>query len=356
VGYPLILVLLRAVIRRPVEKRAVEPSVSLLVAAHNEEAVIEAKIRNALALEYPSDRLEIVIASDGSTDRTAEIVRSLADGHRIRLLEFETNRGKLAVLNDSVPQLRSEIVAFSDASSMLDRHAIRNLVENFADPKVGAVSGVYRVENKNEARLGNQEDAYWKYETFLKSQEAALASVLGAHGSLYAIRRLLYPFPKPGTINDDYVIPVRIVGRGYRVAYEPGAVAYEEASEMAGFARRVRIMTGNVRQLREIRALVWPPRILELFFVFSHKVGRLIVPPAAFALAISNVFLLGSAFYAWSAALQIAFYSVAVFGAFFHRSPRVLRLPCYFCMLNAAAVFGIYHALRSNEVAWRASK
>ncbi|MGC1647420.1 MAG: glycosyltransferase, partial [Candidatus Sulfotelmatobacter sp.] len=189
IGYPILLWGLQAIFRSTPLQQPVEPSVSLLVAAYNEAAVIADKIRNTLALDYRVDNLEVVIASDGSKDATAEIVRSFAEGEaagRVRLLDFDENRGKMAVLNDAVRELRGDIVAFSDASSMLSVDSIRRLVQNFSDPRVGAASGVYRLLKKDQARLGAQEDLYWNYETFLKVQEARLGAFTGAHGSLYA--------------------------------------------------------------------------------------------------------------------------------------------------------------------------
>ena len=353
-GYPIVLRLLRLVIKRPVRRAPIEPFVSILVPAYNEADVIAEKIRNVLAIDYPAESYELAVACDGPSDGTADIVRSMADGHRVRAFVFEKNRGKLHVLNDVLPQLRGEIVAFSDASSMLERDAVRRLVSSFADPEVGAVSGVYRVRKKDAAHLGRQEDFYWKYETFLKSQEAALGSILGAHGSLYAIRKALYPFPDPRTINDDYVIPLRIVQQGYRVAYEPAAVAQEEAHEMGGFSRRVRIMAGNLEQLRELRPLLWPFRPLMLFFFLSHKVARLVVPAALIAAALANVALLASPVYRTIGVLQLVFYILVVIGALFPLHPKVLRLPYYFCMINAAAFIGMYYALRGGRaLAWK---
>lgn len=349
VGYPMLLVALRAVIRRPVARGPIEPFVSIVVPAYNEAHVIADKIRNVLSIEYPSDRYELIVACDGPKDATPEIVRSLSDGLRVRAFVFEQNRGKLHVLNDVVPQLTGEIVAFSDASSMLEPQAIRRLMANFADERVGAASGVYRVQKKDQAHLGRQEDFYWKYETFLKKQEAALGSILGAHGSLYAIRRELYPFPRPDTINDDYVIPLRVVQRGYRVGYEPGAVAYEEAHEMGGFGRRVRIMAGNVQQLKEIGPLLFPPRPLLLFFFLSHKAARLLVPAAVVIAAIANLFLLGQPLYRALMALQVLFYALVAVGGVWQLRPKVLRLPYYFCMINAAVLVGAYHVLRGRQ-------
>ncbi|MEN6536794.1 MAG: glycosyltransferase family 2 protein [Bryobacteraceae bacterium] len=354
VGYYLLVTLIALISPRPVRKAPIEPSVSILVAAFNEAHVIEAKIRNALALDYPADRLEIVIASDGSTDGTSELAARFTGDPRVRVLNYPVNRGKLAVLNDTVPRLHGEIVVFSDAAAMLDPSALRSLIANFADPEVGAVSGLYGVVNHDSVQIGAQEDFYWKYETFLKQQEAAIGSILGAHGALYAVRKELYPFPALGTINDDFVIPIRIVGRGYRVAYEPSAVALEEAHEMGGFSRRARIMAGNFEQLRELKELLRPPRWLVLFTFLSHKGGRLVVPLCMVGMAAANLALLGKMFYAWLGAFHGAFYVAAVLGGFVKLRPKLLRLPYYFCMLNAAVFAGIYYAtLGRRHMAWK---
>jgi cellulose synthase/poly-beta-1,6-N-acetylglucosamine synthase-like glycosyltransferase len=355
-GYPALLYALTRVFRRPVRKAPITPHVSLLVAAYNEAEVIATKVRNTLALDYPADRLEVVIASDGSTDGTADVaarvVHELDAEDRVHVIDYPQNRGKLAVLNDTVPGLRGDIVAFSDASSMLKPDAMRALVASFADERVGAVSGVYRVERAEHASLGGQEGFYWVYETFLKTQEAALGSILGGHGSLYAIRKPLYPFPPPGTINDDYVIPVRVVQQGFRVAYEPAAVAWEEAHEMGGFSRRVRIMAGNIQQLRELPAFLDPVRPLELFFFLSHKAGRIVVPFALLIAFVANLFLLDVPLYRVLFALQLGFYGLALAGAML-RLPRLLRLPYYFAMINAAAFLALPHAMGSGRLTWR---
>ncbi|HVB57346.1 MAG TPA: glycosyltransferase, partial [Candidatus Acidoferrales bacterium] len=175
VGYPIALLFLRIFIHRSVRKSPIEPYVTLVVPAYNESRVIEAKIRNAASLDYPVNKLEVLIASDGSSDDTVEVARRLSDGRRIRVLAFPQNRGKISVLNDAVREARGEIIVFSDASAILKSDSIRQLVANFADPKVGAVSGIYRIRHASEARLGSQEEIYWRYETFLKIQESSLA-------------------------------------------------------------------------------------------------------------------------------------------------------------------------------------
>ena len=352
--FPALLVFMRRVMARPPRKAPIEPTVSMLVAAYNEEDVIAAKLENALAVDYPADRMETVVASDGSTDATNTIAARYDDGKRIRLLAYPTNRGKLATMNDAIQQLTGEIVVFSDASSMVTPESIRILVSNFADPSVGAVSGAYLVRNPGQSALGKQEDFYWRFETSLKAAEADVSSTLGAHGSLYAIRRELYPFPERGVINDDFVIPMRIVGRGYRAVYEPDAVAVEEAHEMEGFRRRVRIASGNIQQLRELPRLLVPPRFLPLFFFLSHKVARLLVPPAMLACLVANLFLLGTPLYRILFAGQVAFYVLALGGAAFALRPRVLRLPYYFSMVNAGLIVALFEgAVRRRPVAWR---
>lgn len=353
-GYPIVLLFLRLFIHRRVRKNPIEPYVTLVVPAYNESRVIGAKIRNASSLDYPMNKLEVIIASDGSSDDTVEAAQRLSDGDRIRVLAFSQNRGKISVLNDATREARGEIIVFSDASAILESDSIRQLVANFADPEVGAVSGIYRVQHASETRLGPQEEIYWKYETFLKIQESSLASVLGGHGQILGVRKTLYPYPAPGTINDDYVIPIRILASGSRVVYEPKAAAFEEASEMGGFQRRVRIMAGNIQQLREIKGLLWPPRVLPLFFFLSHKVLRSVVPFFLVSLAVWNSFLLHGRFYQLTGCFQWIFYGLALVGSRWKLKPRGLRLPYYFCLVNAAYLWSVCQSFQGRrKVRWK---
>lgn len=351
-GYPVLLALLRVIIRRPVDKKPYYPLVSLLIPAYNEARVIREKIVNSLAIDYPQDRIEIVVASDGSTDGTAEAAQEFTSDPRVRLFAFPKNRGKISAMNDVFPQLKGEFVVFSDASAMLEPDAVGEIIQNFHDPKIGAVSGVYQVKKTEHSSTGGAEQIYWKYETFVRLQESKLDSLLGGHGHLYAIRKELYFYPPPGTINDDYVIPVRIVSRGYRAIYEPKAVGWEQAAEMAGFQRRVRIMAGNVQQLRELPRL-WR-RPLPLFFFFSHKVGRLAVPFAMLAALLASLILIGNPLYRALFLAQAALYLLAWAGAVLPLKPKILRLPYYFTMINLATFVGIYYALGFGRgMAWK---
>ncbi len=272
----------------------------------------------------------------------------------VRVLALEKNRGKVAALNAAVPGLHGEIIVFSDASAMLPPDSVRRLVENFADPSVGAASGRYRVVKPNEVNIGVSEDLYWKYEAFVKVHESRLASTLGAHGHLHAIRRELYPFPPAETINDDYVIPLSVLSRGFRAVYEPSAEVFEEAREMTGFGRRVRIVAGNLQQLRHLRQFLRPCQPLPLLFFLSHKVVRLVVPFAMLGALAANFFLLESPAYRLLLGAQFMFYTLAAIGLTGRLRPRALRLPFYFCMVNSAAFFGLYHALtRRRGMAWK---
>jgi len=358
VGYPLLLAALVRLARREPKGADITPTVTLLIPAYNEEHALAAKLDSCLALDYPRDRLQILVLSDGSTDGTNAIA-SRYGSQGVELLAFEENRGKLAVLRDGLARARGEVVVFSDAASRLMPDSLRRLVRPFADPHVGCVSGVYRVLRPEAAQLGGEEDFYWKYETFIKRCESDLGSILGAHGSLYAIRRELCPDLTRVTINDDYEIPVRIVAGGHRAVYAPDAVACEEAAEMGGFSRRVRIAVGNFQQLRLLGLLLWPPRPWLTFEFVAHKLLRLLGPLCLVGALVLNVFLPGPLYFALLVA-QAAFYGLALLGWLVGgRRLRVplLKLPCYFCMINAAYVVALARLLTgSGGVRWNAPR
>ncbi|MDP3703350.1 MAG: glycosyltransferase family 2 protein [Candidatus Omnitrophota bacterium] len=342
-GYPVLVWALARLFGRAPIRRPCIPSVSLLIPAYNEEAHIEAKLRNSLALDYPKDRLEIVVASDGSTDRTNTIVEQFR-ARGVKLLAIRDNIGKSAMLSRTVPLLAGEIVVFSDTTSELEPDALRQLIRNFADPKVGCASGLYRLKGTNDLR-GEGEGLYWKYETFIKRQESRLHSILGAHGAFYAIRKALFQ-NLPGTsINDDYLIPMRIVAQGYRAVYEPAAVAWERelASVEGEFARRRRIAVGNCQQIVELYRLLNPLRGWIALSFFSHKVLRTLAPLFMVAVLLSGIWL--SAPWAVVAlVVQAAFYAAAGAGYVCQRRGRVVKWlspPLYFCLGNLAMLAGL---------------
>ena len=343
IGYPVLVWILARIWGREPIRRPCIPSVSLLIPAYNEEAHIEHKLRNSLGLDYPKDRLEIVVASDGSTDRTNAIVERFR-GRGVKLLAMRDNIGKTSMLNHIVPQLRGEIVVFSDVTSELESGALRTLVRSFADPNVGCVSGLYRLTRGNTLR-DEGEGVYWIYETFLKRQESRLHSILGAHGAFYAIRRSLFHELRDSSINDDYLIPMSIVARGFRAVYEPAAVAWERelASVEGEFARRRRIAAGNCQQIIELMSLLNPFRGWIALSFFSHKVLRTLAPLFMLSLLISGLWLPKP----WAMIaflLQGVLYASAFAGYLCQRRGRVVKWlspPLYFCLGNLAMLAGL---------------
>lgn len=361
VGYPLLLVTAARILRRPPRADDVTPTVTLLIPAYNEERVLAAKLDCCLALDYPREQLRVVVLSDGSTDGTNAIAEQYAD-RGVELMAWEHNRGKLAIVCDGVAAATGDIVVFSDAATLLAPDSLRLLVRPFADPQVGCTSSRYRVTKHEGSDVGQEEGLYWRYETFLKRCESDVWSTLGAHGALYAIRRKLFPALEEGTINDDYVIPTKIAAAGYRVVYEPAAVATEEASEMTGFARRVRIAIGNFQQLRLVAtlatgALRWPLRVWLIFEFVAHKALRLF-GPLFLLTALGLNFFLGGPVYTAMLAAQLAFYGLALAGSLLGARAlrlRLLKLPYYFCMINAAYLIGFVRLLAGKaHVQWNA--
>jgi cellulose synthase/poly-beta-1,6-N-acetylglucosamine synthase-like glycosyltransferase len=354
-GYPLVLAILSLFIHRPIRKAPFSPRVSLLIPAYREAQKIQQKIRNSLELDYPPEQLEIVVACDGSPDDTPDLARAAAAGNpRVRVLDYPVNRGKIGVLNASVPELSGEIIVFSDATAMLYPNALRKVMANFADASVGAVCGKYTVIKPEEVAIGKSEDVYWKYESYLKAKESGLSSTLGGPGQLNAIRKALYPFPPLGTINDDYVIPTSVLAHRYRAVYEPEAILHEDAQEMTGFGRRVRIMAGNIQQISYLGGVLRPFQPLPLLFFLSHKVMRLLVPFAMIVLLLTNLMLLDQPLYRVLGAGQALFYLLAIAGSLWKLRPRLLAVPYYFTMINMAVFAGLYYAIVGlRRMSWK---
>ena len=326
-------------------ERAAVPVVSLLIAAHNEEEAIEARILNALALDYPAGRLEIVIASDGSTDGTNDIVRRYAD-RGVRLLAYSVNQGKASVLDKSVPRLSGQIVILSDANTHMEPDVAWRLAAWFADPKVGVVCGRLVLTDAGTGK--NADGLYWKYETFLKKCESRLGALLGSNGAIYAIRKDLFPGVLPGTIIDDFVIPLAAKRRsGCRIVYDTLAVAHEETAPTLGaeFRRRVRIGAGGFQSIGMLWPLLLPTNGWVAFTFFSHKVLRWACPFFLIGALLANVALVGTFLYDFALAAQAGFYLLAALGNWVPARPRALRylrLPTMFVSMNAALFLGFF--------------
>ncbi|WP_242339485.1 MULTISPECIES: glycosyltransferase family 2 protein [Anaeromyxobacter] len=329
------------------------PRVSIVFSAFDEETVIRHKIENCLALDYPPDRLEIVVGCDGCTDRTAEIARA-AGGDRVTVHELTPRAGKSAAISKLVPGARGDLVVLTDANVMLEPGALRALVRRFRDPAVGAVVGRLRLYNPTRAEF--EESLYWKYETVLKYYEGKHGAVLGANGGLYAIRRILFSPIRPDTIVEDFVIPVRIAVRGWKVPYEPDAVAHEETTEDAGreFVRRARIGAGDWQALARVPDLL-DPRTGFLFFSFvSHKLLRWTTPfLLALALVLSVPLAAQPGAWLYRALLlgQLLFYGLALAGprVAAGRLGRVASLAHYFVTMNAALAVGLWRFVRGTQ-------
>ncbi|MCR4438285.1 MAG: glycosyltransferase family 2 protein [bacterium] len=317
VGYYLILLVWSRL--RPPARRKEEgfmPTVSMVIAAHNEEKVIRDKIENCRALDYPGELVEFLFGSDGSTDATVDLISSCGIAN-VRLLAFPQREGKARVLTKLVPEARGEVLVFSDANTIYRPDALRKMVAHFADPSVGGVCGYLRLISPDRRASSQGEAVYWDYENRLKQMEGRIKTVFGATGGIYAIRRELFvPLPTHKMVNDDFLIPLRIVEQGYDVVYEGQAVATEYTSPRVKgeFLRKVRIGAANFNVLPEIRGLLHPRRGYVAFGLWSHKLLRWLVPFMLVFLLAANLWALGTPFFNYFFLLQSLFYLLVILG------------------------------------------
>lgn len=346
-GYPILLVILHRVWGvKPRVQKEIEPLVTLIISAYNEEKIIAQKIENSLSLDYPKDRLEVIVISDKSSDATDDIVRTFAETG-VKLLQMPERSGKTVGLNVCIPQAKGEIIIFSDANAMYDKYVVRKMVRNFADETVGVVTGESRYVFDEDDRSTTSENIYWKYELALKRLESELGSLVGGDGAIYAIRKKLYRQLQPSDLS-DFVNPLQIIAQGYRNVYEEKAFSYEKGGESfeKEFRRKVRIVNRAWRGMMSTRHLLNPFR--HGFFAvqaISHKLLRWLVPFfMAFAL-ISNFFLMnGESFFRLILFSQLAFYFFALVGLLRKKNEHIARIfyiPYYFCLVNWASLRGI---------------
>jgi cellulose synthase/poly-beta-1,6-N-acetylglucosamine synthase-like glycosyltransferase len=349
VGYPLLLRGLVALRRsQPAAEPLRElPTVSLIVAAHDEEAVIERKVRDALALDYPRSRLELIVADDGSTDRTAELARVAGAD----LVLEQPHGGKVAALNAAVGRASGEVLAFSDANSFWEPGSLRRLVERLAQPGVGYVCGQVRLEAPDG---DNQEGLYWRYEMAVRALESRLAGVTAGNGAINAVRREAYVFLEPER-GQDIALPFRLVKRGWRPVYEPTAVATERMAATIDdeFARKRRMMTGAWGTM--LGGGMLSPRgygPLYAFEIGSHRVLRYASPLLHLIALAANVAVLGEGtVYAVTLALQLALLIAAALGAVVPAAP--FRIARYYVAVTVASAVGLWDYLRRGvPVTW----
>lgn len=344
-GYPLILIVLGLFLRKKIKKEEITPPVSLLTPVYNEEKIIRKKIENSLSLNYPKDKLEIIVASE-SDDRTNEIVKKYKD-RGVKLFAYPDRKGKPYTIYRTLPECQGEIIVFTDANGMFQKDALKKLVRNFADPKIGCVSGELRYINPQKSAIGESEGIYWRYEVFIKNLESKIHSLLGANGSIYAMRKKLYR-PLSKYRGDDFDLPIRVLQQGYGVVLEPEAISEEEvyAEAIKEFKRKVVIVGWHFRG-----ALVLLEKSLKknqhplVFQLISHKILRWLVGFFLVLLFFSNVFLLEKPLYFLFFAGQVGFYSLAIWG-YLHKKEKkktnpLVNLIYYFCLVNLAALIGV---------------
>ena len=363
VGYPVAVCLVSRLFGRPHRQEAVEPTVSLLIPAHNEATVIREKIVNSLSLDYPSARLQVRVVSDESDDGTDEIV----DEYRsegVELQRVEVRGGKPNAMNAAVPHARGDILVLCDANTMFARDAIRRLVRHFADDRVGAVTGDVRLRSE-DIGYGDAEGLFYRLERFTQRCESRLWTVIGVDGGMYAVRRELYVPNRPDTLIDDFVIAMNVARAGRRVVYDPEAVATEDAVEDRAqeFRRRTRTTAGGFQTLFGGRGRPrWNQPGLWWGYL-SHKALRWVGPFLLLALLAGNVAAVATGpaggwrwnLYLGLLLLQALFYALASVGAILDRRrlPRILCVPYYFCLTNAAALAGFFKWLLGLQpVTW----
>jgi poly-beta-1,6-N-acetyl-D-glucosamine synthase len=357
VGYPGIVAALARLRPRPVRADdSFEPSVSLIVVAHNEADVIAARLENCFELDYPRDRLEVIVAADGSDDATAEIAGRFAG---VQVLHRPERLGKLAAMNRAATAAGGDILVFSDANNRYEARALRHLVAPFADPDVGSTTGRKAIDDGSARPLDGAEGLYWRYESRLKEWESRIGSTAAVAGEILAFRREAFPAAPAGSITEDFVQAMLVAADGWRVVYVPEAVSLERASATTAdeAVRRSRLVTGRGQALARVLPLLARREPVLLCQVISHKAMRLLVPWALVAAAASNLSLARRRRWARVAvAGQAGFYAAAVAGRRLEqadRHSRVLYLPYYFCRMNLAGVVGAWHFLTGrHEAVW----
>lgn len=364
IGYPLLTTGLARF--KPKEEYATSalPAVTLIIAAYNEEAVLEKKLQNTTELNYPPEKLQVIVAADGSSDATAAIVEAFTQ-RKVLLSYSKERRGKVAAVARAAKSAAGEIIVLSDANNLYPAYALKSLVQPFTDTRVGAASGAKHVEKEGDS-LSSSEGLYWKYESWIKRNESRLHTCTAAAGEILAVRRELFPQFPADVVNDDFYILLHVLRSGLRVAYVPAAESWERVSQSAEdeVKRRARISAGRFQAVS--RSLGWLPwnDPLAVWQIISHKYMRLAIPFAMLAALISNLYL---AFFnpqernwaLWLLAAQVIFYLLAVLGRRFNFKGigKALYLPAFLVDSNLATLRGFFRQVRKGQgAAWEKAK
>jgi cellulose synthase/poly-beta-1,6-N-acetylglucosamine synthase-like glycosyltransferase len=352
-GYPVLVYMVSVLFAKPVHRAEIEPRVTVLITAFNEEAALPGKLENTLKIDYPAHKLEILVASDGSTDRTDDIAREWA-ARGVRLFRQEGRVGKTETQNNAVKQATGEIILFSDATTMYREDVFRALLPSFADVGVGCVAGRLIYLDDESTNVGHGTKRYWNYETSLKMAESRACSLIGASGCLYAVRKTAYEPMYPEACS-DFLICTSIYRKGLRSVFAPDAVCFEQTNRRAEdeLKMRVRVISQTFTDLWRNRDMLDP--LKSGFFaieLLSHKLLRYAVPFILFAFFLASIVLAsGSMFYAIALLVHILFYSLALVGWLLERADRrlhLLAMPLYFVLANLASVVGFYKFLRGE--------
>jgi cellulose synthase/poly-beta-1,6-N-acetylglucosamine synthase-like glycosyltransferase len=357
-GYPLLLALIGLFVRRPQTEAGYTPRISVLIAAYNEEEAIERKIQQTLALEYPHEKLEVLVLSDCSTDRTEEIVKAFPDS-RVRLVRMPDRRGKTFAQNVGVKEATGEVIIFSDATAIYHVKALLYLACNYQDASVGAVSGRYQYFDPGEqSPTGLGSVAFWNYENLIKKLQSSISTITGCCGCIYSVRKEVYT-ELPADIISDLVQPLQAIRKGYRVVFEDRALAYEETTQSTSeeFSMRVRVVTRAMRGLLSVSDLLKPWKFAwPAFQLWSRKIMRWMVPLFLIAILAANLALIDFRFYRFTLAVQLFFYAAALLNMLLplHRQWKPLGIPLFFCTLNAAALVSMLEICRGRKyVTWQ---
>jgi len=355
-GYPLLVYAVSRLRPLEVKKSSIEPTVTVLITAYNEEKDIRGKLENTLKIDYPREKLEILVASDGSTDKTDEIAREFSS-RSVKLFRQEGRMGKTYTQNKAVEQAAGEIILFSDATTMYEKNVLREMLPNFADQTVGCVAGRLIYVDDSQSNVGRGAKSYWNYETALKKGESRVCSLIGASGCLYAVRKTVYQ-PMYAEACSDFLIATVVYQQNLRTVFEPQAFCTEETNRQTGkeMQMRIRVVSQTFTDLWRNRRMLNPLR--SGFFavqLVSHKLLRYAVPLFLFFILASSALLAAySTFYLIALLLQTAFYASAFVGWLLEKSRRnigVFAFPLYFALTNLASLIGFYKFLSGERYA-----
>jgi cellulose synthase/poly-beta-1,6-N-acetylglucosamine synthase-like glycosyltransferase len=355
-GYPILVYAVSVLFPKRIKRAEFEPNVTVLITAYNEEKDISGKIENTLRLDYAKEKLEIIIASDGSTDETDNIVKEFAsDG--VLLFRQEGRVGKTVTQNNAVVEATGEIILFSDATTMYQPDVLRRMLPNFADETVGCVAGKLIYVDDSRSNVGKGAKSYWNYETFIKESESRACSLIGASGCLYAVRKSAYQ-PMYAEACSDFLIATKIYEQGLRSVYEPTAICTEETNRQTGkeLQMRVRVISQTFTDLWRNRRMLNPLR--SGFFaveLVSHKLLRYAAPLFLILIFFSTAILaVSSKIFALAFAVQTLFYTMAFIGWLLEqgeKSAGIFAIPLYFVLTNLASLVGFYKFLSGERYA-----